>query len=313
MQRLPDRGFTYITGKVESFISFFVSRIPDRSVMLFYESEDEALLLKEEIEFFSGREVPYFPMYSHRIFEREDESKRIGFLHHLAADKGFIGLFPLAALDEHLVPPGLLKNKSMEIEFGQTIYQEHLTDYLYGAGYEPTPLVREQGEFAKRGAIIDVFPPSSAKPVRIELLGDQIYSLRHFDPGSQRSEGEIERCFLIPSRLSPDKETTILDYLPEDGVVVHRGIDFICRGTDGRAPERVEAVRKAILSLHNIDVSGIRGEEEGEILEAVSNQDLREAFDSHRTEIFRSMTERLKGEWSAFPYVYLFASNRHQG
>ena len=232
MYQLPDRGFIYITGKIESFISFFLSQIRERRIVFFYETENEALLLKEEIEFFSGKEVFYFPIYSHRIFEKEDESKRISFLYHLLSDPGFVGLFPLAAIDHSLLPPRLLVEKSFEIEFGQTVFQEKLVDYLYGAGYEPASLVREQGEFAKRGAIIDVFPPSSPKPVRIELLGDQVYSLRFFDPASQRSQSEMERCFLIPASLPAQDGITLIDYLPENGLVVHKGIETVGRAVE---------------------------------------------------------------------------------
>jgi transcription-repair coupling factor (superfamily II helicase) len=301
MYRLPEKGCIYITGKIESFISFFVAHIRDRRIVLFYEGEDEALLLKEEIEFFSKKEVNYFPVYSHRIFEREDEAKRIRFLYRLLTEEDSIGLFPLAALDHPLLAPGFLKNNSMEIEFGQNLFQEELVDYLHSSGYEPASLVREQGELAKRGAIIDVFPPSSGKPVRIEFLGDQIYSLRFFDPSTQRSQGEIERCILIPARLSQKEEVTITDYLPEGAVAVHRGGTAFAPGPSEK-----------FASFLNIDTSGIKGDAEGEVFEAVSNQDLRTLFDERKHEIFSSLTQKLKTEWASCPYVYLFAANRHQ-
>ncbi|MGD0229098.1 MAG: transcription-repair coupling factor [Syntrophorhabdales bacterium] len=310
MYRLPDKGFIYITGKIESFISFFVSRISGRRIVFFYEGEDEALLVREEIEFFSKKEVGYFPVYSHRIFEKEDESQRISFLYHLVTDADFIGLFPLAALDHPLLPPGLLTEKSLEVEFGQTLFQEDLVDYLYSAGYEPSPLVRGRGEFAKRGAIIDVFPPSSAEPVRIEFLGDQVYSLRFFDPASQRAQGEIERTILIPASLSEGKGITIMDYLSAHSVVVHKGLDGLCRTIEDA--EKAAAIREKLGSLLNIDISGIRGEEEGDVLETTSNQDLREVFEARKSEIFKTLTEKLKDDWSNYPFVYLFAPNHHQ-
>ncbi len=314
MYQLPDKGFIYITGKTESFVSFLLAQITGRKIVVFYESEDEALLLKEEIEFFSKKQVEYFPVYSHRIFEKEDESKRISFLCHLTADEDFIGLFPRAALHHRLFAPDSLMKKSLEVEFGQTVLQEEILDYLSSAGYEPASLVREQGQFAKRGAIIDVFPPSAAKPVRIEFLGDQIYSLRFFDPISQRSQAEIEHSMLSPASLKPDKSVTITDYLDDGVVAVHRGIDLMCATAGEDAPgSEPAAIRDKLLSLLNIDTSGIKGDEAGHVLEATSNQDLREVFDSRKTEIFKSLTEKLKGEWSAYPFVYVFASNRHQG
>ena len=313
MHRVPDRGFIYVTGKAEPYVSFLLSQVEGRRIIVFFDTEDEALLLKEEMEFYSKKEVSYFPEYSHRIFEKEDESRRIAFLHRLATDPAFIGLFPLSAVDHPLFAPALLPEKSFEVEFGQTIFQEKLIDYLSASGYESAPLVREQGQFAKRGAIVDVFPPSSISPIRIELLGDQVYSLRIFDAGSQRSGGEMERCLLIPVRLAPDEGITIIDYLPDDAVVVHKGIETLClKLEEGRGPEAAASARERLLTLVNMDVSGVRGEEEGKVLEAVSNRDLREAFGARKTEIFSAMTQRLKGEWSSRPFVYLFSPNRHQ-
>jgi transcription-repair coupling factor (superfamily II helicase) len=313
MYQPPDAGVIYITGKIESFISFFLGRIKGRKIVVFYETENEALLLKEEMEFFSKQEVYYFPVYSYRIFEKEDESKRISFLYHFATETEFLGLFPASALNRPLLSPDLLLQKSFEIEFGQTVLQEKLVEYLFETGYEPASLVREQGEFAKRGAIVDVFPPSSPKPVRVELLGDQVYSLRYFDPTSQRSLAEMERCFLIPASLPAKGRTTILDYLPEHGIVVHRGIDALCgvteEGEDGPQPDVVAGRFRTCLT---VDVSGVQGDDEGIVLEASSNQDLREVFSARKTEIFISLTDKLKTEWAAVPFVYLSAINHVQ-
>ena len=176
----------------------------------------------------------------------------------------------MAALGHPLFSVQELTEKSFEVEFGQTLFQEDLVDYLMKAGYEPSALVREQGEFAKRGAIIDVFPPSSAKPVRIEFLGDQVYSLRFFDPASQRSQRRDRAVGPDPCQSFLPHGSTIMDYLPAGAVVVHRGLDELClrieeAGIARRRSARVTCSR----SLLNIDVSGVRGEEEGEVLEAV--------------------------------------------
>ena len=225
-------------------------------------------------------------------------------------DADFIGLFPVEALASALFPAARLTERSIEVEFGQTVLQEELVGYLCEAGYEPAPLVREQGEFAKRGAIIDLFPPSSARPVRIELLGDQVYSLRFFDPVSQRSQGEVERVVVTPARVSVDSGVTILDYLAGDAVVVHRGIDDLCRQVEGAG--LADAARERLSSLLNVDVSGVKGDEDGLVLETASNRDLREIFESRRSELFKTLGEKMRGDWASCPFVYLFASNRHQ-
>jgi transcription-repair coupling factor (superfamily II helicase) len=313
MYQFPDKGFIYITGRIGSFLSFFLSRTTNRKVVLFYEDEDEALLLKEEIEFFSSGEVHHFPVYSHRIFEKEDESKRIAFLHHLLTDKTFIGLFPADTLFHPLFSPDLLILGSKEVTFGDTILQEDLITFLESTGYEFTSLVREQGDFSKRGAIVDIFPPSSTKPLRIEFLGDQVYSIRYFDPASQRSLKEVERCLLVPTRFSASDDVTLLDYLPEGSIVVHKGIvSLLKQVADAQIERPLPDLEKRFSLFLNVDISGIRGEDEATVYEAVSNDDLRTIFEVKKTEIFKTLTEKFKGEWAFYPYVYVFAVHNHQ-
>jgi transcription-repair coupling factor (superfamily II helicase) len=313
MYTFPDKGFIYITGKIGSFLAFFVSRVSHRKVIIFYDGEDEALLLKEEIEFFSKREAFYFPTYSQRIFEKEDESKRIAFLHHLMTDETFIGLYPSGALLHPLLPSDELTRGAREVVFGDTVLQEELVSFLESAGYEFTSLVREQGDFAKRGAILDVFPPSLPHPVRIEFLGDQVYSIRHFDPASQRSLKEIERCLFIPTRFSGGTNATITDYLPEGSIVVHKGLLALIRQLpEEPAGEAAAGIEAAFSRFLTIDVSGVRGEEEGPVCDAVSNDDLRAVFETKKTEIFKTLAEKLRSEWALYPYVYVFAMHNHQ-
>ncbi len=313
MYQLPKKGFIYITGKINSFISFFVSRT-DRKSIIFYENEDEALLIKEEVEFFSRQDCHIFPVFADRVFEKEDEAKRIGFLHHLVHDDRFIGLFPYSAMAHDLTDRELLKGRSMSLCFGDTVYQESLIDYLDKNGYELASLVREEGEFAKRGSIIDVFAPSSPQPVRIEFLGDQIFSLRFFDPLTQRSKGELEKIDITPARITKRQGVTILDYMEEDMVLVHQGLRFIKdvlekTERDGAFKERFLEICKAIL---NIDISGIEGEDEGEVIHTASNNDLRFIFETKKTEIFSIISEKIKTEWLDYRYLYLFANNQKQ-
>ena len=77
----------------------------------------------------------------------------------------------------------------------------NLTELLQGwldLGYEPVAVVEEPGQFSRRGGIIDVFPPSGDQPVRVELFGDEIDSVRYFDPVSQRSLGPARLVTVAP-------------------------------------------------------------------------------------------------------------------
>src|ERR1700761_5456319 len=75
---------------------------------------------------------------------------------------------------------------------------DELLLHLGSVGYTRTEMVELPGQFAVRGGIIDVFSPESSRPVRIELLGDTIESIRAFDPNTQRSTNPMERATLLP-------------------------------------------------------------------------------------------------------------------
>ncbi|MCX5812603.1 MAG: transcription-repair coupling factor [Proteobacteria bacterium] len=314
MYQLDKNGFIYITGKIGSFVSFLLSNT-HRKTLLFYDTEDEALLLKEEMEFFAGKEVHLFPVYSDRVFEKEDETKRISFLYHLAADDTFTGIFPNSAITHPLTAQSSILAHTKDLSFGDTVFQEELISYLDGNGYEMASLVREEGEYAKRGSIIDIFPPSSDKPVRIEFLGDQIFSLRIFNPVTQRSHEEIERLSITPAKILKDENVTLLDYLKEGMIFVHKGIDSIFRTIqdDSRTSCHMEIMKAIFHSSLNIDISGIQGEEEGEVIEAVSNEDLKHLFETNKTGIFTTFSDKIKGDWKNCKFIYIFANNLRQG
>ena len=313
MYNFQKTGFIYITGKIGSFISFLLSNI-NRKTLIFYETEDEALLFKEEIEFFSKRTVYLFPIYANRVFEKEDGVKRISFLYHLISDDVFIGIYPYSAIKHPLIGQNTILNNIKEIKFGDTIFQEELVSYLENSGYELTALVREEGDYAKRGSIIDIFSPSYNKPIRLEFLGDQVLSIRFFDPSTQRSSKEIELCNLTPAKTLSGENTTILDYINENMVLVHKGVNYVAQEIeDVEDGSHLEKLKRKIRSNLNIDISGVKGEEEGKTIEALSNEDLRHLFEIKRTEIFKTLSEKMKKEWSVWEYIYVFASSQHQG
>ncbi len=85
------------------------------------------------------------------------------------------------------------------LRLGQTLSPKGLLAAWYGLGYEPEAVVEEPGTFSQRGGIIDVFPPDHTRPVRIELFGDQIESMRLFDPTTQRSQEKVPFVNVTPA------------------------------------------------------------------------------------------------------------------
>ena len=99
----------------------------------------------------------------------------------------------------HSVPaPDVIDRKRLSIQVGEELLVDMLLDHLDGAGYRREDPVVEAGSFARRGGIVDVFPPGRLWPLRIEFFGDRIDSLREFDPATQRRRHEIGEVTLLP-------------------------------------------------------------------------------------------------------------------
>ncbi len=98
-----------------------------------------------------------------------------------------------AVPDASLRPAGFVLEKGEEVDLGA------VADDLVGAGYERAEQVEERGQFAVRGGILDVYPATEERAVRVELFGDEIESMRWFSTFTQRSLGEAERVELAPA------------------------------------------------------------------------------------------------------------------
>ncbi len=107
---------------------------------------------------------------------------------------------PISALAARVPSREAVRSRSVHLEVGQTIDRDALVETLLAAGYARMPLVEERGELSVRGGILDVFPPQRARPVRIELLGDEVESIREFDAASQRSQGSFGSVVCAPPR-----------------------------------------------------------------------------------------------------------------
>ncbi len=103
------------------------------------------------------------------------------------------------ALIQPTLPPRELRLGTRTYRLGQRISLEKTLAYWMGMGYEPASVVQEPGTFSRRGGIVDVFAPQMRYPIRIELFGDEIDSLRTFDPATQRSLERVTELVLIPA------------------------------------------------------------------------------------------------------------------
>jgi transcription-repair coupling factor (superfamily II helicase) len=102
------------------------------------------------------------------------------------------------ALLQKTLPARELRLALRTLSVGSFVRLEELTERWAQNGYDPVEVVEEPGTFARRGGIVDIWPPNLPHPVRIDLFGDEVESLRIFDPATQRSEGRVERVEIGP-------------------------------------------------------------------------------------------------------------------
>jgi transcription-repair coupling factor (superfamily II helicase) len=105
---------------------------------------------------------------------------------------------PIEATLLGFAAPQFYESLSLSLTRDAEISLKDVIAHLSKSGYIRTELVEMEGQFGVRGGILDVFPAEAAKPVRIELLGDMVESLREFDPETQRSTGPVSRVVLPP-------------------------------------------------------------------------------------------------------------------
>lgn len=167
-------------------------------------------------------------------------------------------------LVEHVPTSAQVSGSVIELKRGETLEFTEFTKNLALGGYDRVDIVQSVGEFALRGGIIDIYPVGTDAPLRLEFFGDEIDSIREFDPLSQRSVRELKRVSLMNRLFHSDQSelltSSLIDHLPASTVVFldepERLVDII--ETAGH-PEVVAAIEKRRRLLHTTVPSGSAG------------------------------------------------------
>ena len=107
------------------------------------------------------------------------------------------------AVVQRVPPRRLFDGRVLKLGAGGRIPLDRLQGFFRNNGYIRTDTVREPGEYAVRGGIVDLWPSGAATPIRLDFFGDTLESLRGFDPLTQRSTGTLDGFMLAPGQRSP--------------------------------------------------------------------------------------------------------------
>ena len=185
--------------------------------MLITETAREAAAQTRLLEFFTAQQQ--LPVYSfpdwetlpYDIFSPHQDiiSARLQTLANLPSAQQGVIVVPLSTLMHRIAPTDFVASRTFAYTLGQDLDRAQLQEQLSRAGYRRVDTVFEHGDFAFRGSIIDIFPMGEKNPFRIDLLDDEVESLRLFDPESQRTIETVDQLQLLPAREFPmDKEAT---------------------------------------------------------------------------------------------------------
>jgi transcription-repair coupling factor (superfamily II helicase) len=134
------------------------------------------------------------------------QEQRASVLWKIATGAALIVIVPVEAASMRVFPAEYYANLGRVLRRGEEIDMDELTRHLASVGYSPMDIVEMPGQFTRRGGIFDVYSPEADRPVRMELFGDEIESIRKFEPDSQRSSTAIDETWLLPLTETPVSE-----------------------------------------------------------------------------------------------------------
>ena len=210
------------TGLHEAALSFVLAQTLEQrpGVFLVITADmSEANRLYDELQFFSGgkKDIFIFPDWEtlpYDTFSPHEDilSMRMLTLSRLPYIQSGVVIIPVTTLMHPVMPRDYLQANSLILSIGQKFDVHKMRADLQSAGYRAVDQVMQHGEFALRGSILDLFPMGSDKPYRIDLLDNEIDSIRWFDPQTQRSLEKLNEVQLLPAKEHLMTETGIMKF-----------------------------------------------------------------------------------------------------
>jgi transcription-repair coupling factor (superfamily II helicase) len=236
-------GKAAFSGMIGSSSAMVIASIINNysSILIAVPSTERAEALKSEINLFSQKNAQIFPAPDTLPGEEIEPSKeligeRLSILQNWAKGGVQIVIAPVRAL------MGKTSREFAEIKITSKhgVKLDNLIEQLVEFGYKRFDIVGERGEFSVKGGIIDIFPLNYDHPVRIEMFGDDIESIRSFDAYSQRSISKIEQFSILPAKEL--YEVPVFNHLSDDTLIIFDEVMEITRAADRHVEEQAAII-----------------------------------------------------------------------
>lgn len=213
-----------ISGAVDAQKAHLINSICEKlgkRAFVITHNDIQARRLCEDLSFFSENECVYIPpkevlLYAVEASNHEAENKRAAALGALAG--GANAVVSVESLLHFVLPKNQFDSLCMSFTYGGVTESASLAEKLTQMGYARVDVVNLPGQFAIRGGIVDIYSPDALVPIRMELFGDDIDSLRNFDCETQISIEKLDEAKILPVNVETARET-MLSYAGEDYII----------------------------------------------------------------------------------------------
>lgn len=211
-----------LAGSFDAVITASSFKLHPHDYFIVLQDKEEAAYFQNDLQNLLGREILLFPMsykrpYEFLEIENANILMRAEVLNRLAekTKPEIIVTYP-EALSEKVINKRSLATNTFTVKLKEKLEIPFLEEFLHSYDFEKTDFVYEAGQFSVRGGIIDVFSFAHELPYRIELFGDEVDSIRSFDPGSQLSVDTLTQISIIPNvqtKLMQEERQSLLDFI----------------------------------------------------------------------------------------------------
>ncbi|HMF91485.1 MAG TPA: transcription-repair coupling factor [Candidatus Angelobacter sp.] len=222
----PSAGRTRLSGLVpaaKSLLIPFLQRAAGRPLVIITANNRAAEAMFPVVQAFcelsgacSPQAVVKLPAYDVLPFENlsphpEIQEERATALWKIVTGTASIVIAPAESAAMRLRPAEHYAGLARTIRRTDSLDADELVGHLNTVGYTPVDVVEMPGQYAVRGGLIDAYPPEADRPLRIELFGDEVESIRKFDPGTQRSAAPVDEIVLLPLQETPVRDEVLTE------------------------------------------------------------------------------------------------------
>lgn len=229
--------FDNLRGSAINMIAASIWQQSDANHVFILNDKEEAAYFHNDLEHLTGAlDICFFPdsfkrtghynelNSSHVMLRTEALTKFSGDRVH----KKVLVTYP-EALFEKVVNPKTLSGNMISIKVGENLQVDALMEKFVGLGFKREDFVYEPGQFAMRGGILDIYSFGNENPYRIELFGNEVDSIRIFNPETQLSERKLLQVSILPNietKFDTKEKISLLNYLPENTIIWAKDLNF---------------------------------------------------------------------------------------